>query len=241
MATIASTVSREGTARRTLIRKALLACGIVSSLLYVAMDVIAAMRYATYSYTSQAISELSAVGAPTRPLLVLFGLVYSVLLIAFGVGVWQATNDKRAVHIAGGMLVVHGLVGFLWPFFPMNPRGAERTLSDTGHIVLSIVSVLLIVLYIGFGAAAFGKRWRLYSIGTLLVLLAFGALAGLDGPRIEANLPTPWLGVTERISLGGWLLWVAVLATALLRAEAQRSQVASVGDVIPDTARLSPR
>ena len=32
------------------------------------------------------------------------------------------------------------------------------------------------------------------------------------GGRIAANLPTPWIGVWERINLGVFLLWVVVLA-----------------------------
>jgi hypothetical protein len=35
---------------------------------------------------------------------------------------------------------------------------------------------------------------------------------------VDANLPTPWIGVWERIHLVAWLLWIAVLAIALLRA-----------------------
>jgi uncharacterized membrane protein len=72
---------------------------------------------------------------------------------------------------------------------------------------------------IGFGAAAFGKRFRFYSIATVVILVAFGALTGLDGPRIAANLPTPWVGVWERINIGVFLLWVVVLAVALLHVQ----------------------
>lgn len=85
------------------------------------------------------------------------------------------------------------------------------------HIVAAMVDVLFILLIIGFGARAFGKPFRLYSIGTILVVVLFGALAGLDGPRIAANLPTPWAGVTERICIFAYLLWVAVLAIRISR------------------------
>ncbi|MGZ3488897.1 MAG: hypothetical protein ACXVBY_18775 [Isosphaeraceae bacterium] len=102
-----------------------------------------------------------------------------------------------------------------------NPPFADlcrrETLTDTLHIIGATVDVLFILLIIGFGATAFGKRFRLYSIGTILVLVVFGALAGLDGPRVAGNLPTPWAGVTERINICGFLLWVVVLAIALLR------------------------
>jgi hypothetical protein len=100
----------------------------------------------------------------------------------------------------------------------MHLRGAEFTLTDTMHIVMAMVTVLLMLLAIGFGAAAFGKRFRLYSIATMVILVAFGALTGLDGPRIAGNLPTPWVGVWERINIGAYLLWVVVLAMTLLRA-----------------------
>ena len=73
-------------------------------------------------------------------------------------------------------------------------------------------------LAIGVGAAAFGQRFRLYSIATIVVLLACGGLTFLEAPRVGTNLPTPWIGLWERINISVFLLWVAVLATALLRA-----------------------
>ena len=57
---------------------------------------------------------------------------------------------------------------------------------------------------------------------------------GLDGSRIAANLPTPWVGVWERISIGAFLLWVAVLAIARLRVE---DAGASRGDRSPRNVR----
>ncbi len=87
------------------------------------------------------------------------------------------------------------------------------------HLILGAVDSLLFLLIIGFGAAAFGKRFRLYSIATIVVLLVFGALMGMDAPRVAANEPTPWLGVTERIMIFGAMLWILVLAVVLLRTE----------------------
>src|SRR5690349_5570400 len=53
----------------TMPRKSLLVCGILASLVYVAADVLAAIRYPEYhSFTSRAISELMANGAPTERL-----------------------------------------------------------------------------------------------------------------------------------------------------------------------------
>lgn len=77
------------------------------------------------------------------------------------------------------------IFGLFWP--PMHLRGAGFTLTDTLHIVFAAVTVLIFILEIGFGAAAFGKRFRLYSIATLLVFVVFGTLTGLDGPRIAVS------------------------------------------------------
>jgi hypothetical protein len=86
-------------------RQLLLVCGAVSSLLYGVM--IAAIRFDGYSRISQTPSELTAIGAPTRPLWMLLGAVYTVLVIAFGWGVWKAAGRDRALrfgrHTAGGL------------------------------------------------------------------------------------------------------------------------------------------
>ena len=204
-----------------MVRKVLVVCGIFSSLLYGAM--IGAIRFEGYSPISQTVSELSAIGAPTRPLWIPLGIVYGVLVIGFGLGVWVSAEGKRALRVVGGLLIAWGVIGFAWPFASMHQREVleegGKTLTDTMHIILTMVTVLFMLVAIGFGAAAFGKRFRLYSIGTIVLLLVFGFLTSLDAPRVEANLPTPWVGVWERINIGVFLLWIMVLATALLRAK----------------------
>jgi len=201
-------------------RKSLLICGILSSLLYVAMNVFVPLQWEGYSSASQTVSELSAIGAPTRPLWVWLGTVYSLLVAAFGWGVWKSAGRNRPLRVVGGLMIVDGILSLYWP--PMHLRGAEFTLTDTMHIVWAMVTVLLMMLAIGFGAAAFDKRFRAYSIATMVILVVFGALTGMDGPRIAANLPTPWVGVWERISIVAFLLWVVVLAFALLRAQLEQ-------------------
>ena len=172
-----------------MIRTILLICGIVSSLLYVAMNVFVPMQWEGYSSASQTVSELSAIGAPTRPLWVLLGVAYTLLVAAFGWGVWASARRNRPLRVVGGLLVAYGVIGLAWP--PMHLRevlaAGGGTLTDTMHIVFAMVTVLLMLLAIGFGAAAFGKRFRLYSIATMVILVAFGALTGVDAPRIAGK------------------------------------------------------
>jgi accessory gene regulator protein AgrB len=73
------------------------------------------------------------------------------------------------------------------------------------------------MLIMGFGAAAFGRSFRLYTVATFIVFITFGILIGTEAPGIPKNLPTPHIGIWERINIGAYMLWVIVFAIALLR------------------------
>jgi hypothetical protein len=105
--------------------------------------------------------------------------------------------------MTGGLLIAYGIIGFsMGSNAPAcDPGSRGKTMTDTMHIVLTVVKSLLIMLAVGFGAAALGKGFRRYSVATILVLLVFGALTGQDAPELEANLPTPWMGVLARINI----------------------------------------
>jgi uncharacterized membrane protein len=81
---------------------------------------------------------------------------------------------------------------------------------------------LSVVLAVVFGSTLLGKRFRYYSYATIVTLVVFGVLSGQQGGRVEANLPTPWLGLEQRINAYAFMLWVAVLAIGLLRAQKAR-------------------
>ena len=180
---------------------------------------LAAVLDEDYSSFSQAVSELTSISAPTRPLMLVEGFFYSVLLVAFGVGVRRSGPGNRGLRLTGTLLIVYGAVGPLWYPFPMTARGqlgSTTAVSDIVHVVLGVVDTLLFLSILAVGAAALGKRFRIYSISTLAVVVVFGALTFSYVPRIAAGQPTPWLGVVERLELGAFLLWVAVLAAVLL-------------------------
>jgi hypothetical protein len=222
---MSTSLGREAAPRVTPVQ-ALLACGVLYSLTYaITNDVIAATSYSGYSRMSQAVSELSATGAPTRTFLKAMAPIGTLLIMAFGIGVWKSARGKRALRVTGGLLIAHGVTGLLWLPFPMTSReemiNGTVPANDVGHIVLTAVTVLLIVSEIGFAAAAFGWRFRIYSILTAATVLVFGALTGIESPKVPAGDPTPWMGFYERVSVYAWLLWVAVLAIILLRTQAR--------------------
>ena len=211
-----SMIAKQGNQR---LRKLLLACGVLSSLWYAVMNTVAPIMYEGYSVFSQTVSELSAIGSPTKSLWASLGIFYSIFLTAFGLGVWMSAGQSRALKLVGIATIISAITGIFWP--PMHQReiiaAGGGTTSDVLHIVFTAVLVPLTMVIIGFGATVFGKKFRLYSILTIIVMLGFGILTGLASPDMEANLPTPWLGIWERILIGAQMLWIAIFASLLLK------------------------
>ena len=198
-----------------MVRKLLLICGILSSLLYAGIDVAGGMLWKGYTFSSQPVSDLTAIGSPVRAFVFPLFILYDVLFIAFALGAWIA-NRKRVVRVVGGLLIAYGLVNFIAIFTPEHLGESATSLSNTMHIIATAVTVFLFLLQLVVGAIAFGKKFRLYSLGTLLIILVLGIyiFAG-----VSTNQLVPRVGVMERILIYGYMLWVAVLAIVLLRAE----------------------
>ena len=201
-----------------MVRKALLACGILSSAFYVATDLLASLLYEGYSYAGQNYSELLATGAPTRPLMLLASVAYNLLVAAFAVGIWTSVRPKRVARITGAVMLVYAVLSMVTPlFFQMDMRGAEVTPRGGLHGPMTAVMSLFILLSMGFGAFLAGKRFRFYSFATIAIVLVFGVLTGLRAPQLAAGEPTPWMGPTERVNIYATMLWFAALAITLLR------------------------
>jgi hypothetical protein len=201
-------------------RRILLISGVLASLLYVGIDVLAALRYPEYhSFTDRMISELMATGAPTERLVDPLFLLYGALMMAFGMGVWRS-GHRRRFGITGGLLFAYGALGLLGPtVFEMNVRGSGGDPdADLLHIALTAGLNVLMFAAMGFGASLRGRWFRRYTYATVLIMIALGFVTWLAARGLGAGEPTPWLGFAERVLIGTFLLWVAVLAISLWRA-----------------------
>lgn len=196
-------------------RKILLCCGILSSLFYVGMNIFIPPMFEGYSSTSQTVSELSAIGAPTRTLWVSLAIVYIILFGAFSLGVRASAFGNHQLRITGTLLIIYVIINFYWP--PMHLRGNTPTITDTLHITWALITLSLMMLIMGFGAITLNKQFRIYTVITFIVFLFFGVLIGIESPNIPKNLPTPRIGLWERINIGAFMLWQIFFAIALLR------------------------
>jgi hypothetical protein len=120
-----------------MLQKILLSCGILAPLSYLGTDWLAGRLLKGYSFAAQSMSELSAAGSPTRSLVVSLTLVASVLMIAFGVGVWRAAGQALLPRVVGGLVIGNAIAGLVATlFFPT--RFGERPIfgSRVDHYVL---------------------------------------------------------------------------------------------------------
>ena len=211
------------------VRSVLLICGVVAAVSYVATDIVAGILYEGYSFTDQAVSELFAIGAPTSRIVVPLFSLSSLLLAAFAVGVRMSSRGNRFLRLTAAMFGGSALIGVvLWNLFPMHMRGAAPGFTDTMHLILATNPCVL--LSIAFCIAAFRNWFRFYTAATLLILLLTAVLAFLYAPALQANQPTPGLGLYERVAQYAYELWQVTLAAILLRElndEAQQTKLRS--------------
>lgn len=198
----------------------LVASGVAMFVLYITMDLIASLSYDGYSYTDQTISELSAIGAPTRGMWNAFSVVYQVLTFAFAFGVLRVAGQRRIIRVIGWLLLTFAAINLLWWFGPMHRReelaAGGGDWRDTLHLVVGGMNSLLFFALTGVGMFAFGRWFRWYSIATIAAMVIFGTLMNTDVGAVRDNEPTPWLGIWERIAVEGAMLWLAVFAAVLL-------------------------
>ena len=225
---ILTTSDRAAAIRRTrsIVRTVLLACGLASSVLYIATDILGGLSYSGYSFASRAISELGAIGAPSAGIVAPLYAIYSVLVLLFGAAVLrEVRHNNPPLALSGLLLTMYAAVGIVIAIigasgsatFNMHQRGTASVAADAPHIILTAVFVVLLLAMIATGAFAFGRKFRVYSFVTLAIVIIFAGLTVPFAPRLAAGRPTPGLGIIERINVYAAVLWPGLLSLAILR------------------------
>lgn len=203
------------------VQRLLLAAGVPCALVYIGLDLVAASRYPHYSLRDQAISELSAIGAPTARLWSIVGWFFAAFLVAFAAGLVR-TKGSRALRTVGWLMLALAALGPLWARFPMHQRGTVAVSDDAGHLVLGAVSMVLIAAFMAAGAIAIGGWFRHLSVVMLVVVLATFLWTFTFPLRAAADAQTPWMGVIERVAIYGYLIWIGLLSLVLAPSGAGR-------------------
>lgn len=209
----------------TKLQTILIALGIMSSILYLVTDITASAMWHEYSPVSQTISELIAIDSPTRLYVMILFVVYGLLIYVYGIGIMLSSNGKRALKITALLIIAKEVLGLAATlFFPIHLRGVEADFSDTMHGILTSAGVFLCMFPAMIaGTVSFKGKFRFYSIITMILFIIFGILAGLDQPNYALNIPTPMMGVWERINIYGYMIWIVIFSVLLLRSNKEKN------------------
>jgi hypothetical membrane protein len=190
-------------------------CGVIAPVLFVLMAILGGAIRPGYSHISDTVSELFSPGAPNKHLLDPLHMIYALLMILFGFGVLQFVRESgRSTRggIAGAVLfMAAGLVSVATAtIFPQDAWGSPPTFRGQMHQNLSgivgLLSMLSMVLIgIWFNRTKLFPGFQTYSFVTVGASL-------LSAAWFAANLGSPIMGLTERVTILAGFQWTFVLA-----------------------------
>lgn len=205
--------------------------GIVSLASYTAAVVFAPLAYPGYDWMSQAVSDLSAMGAPSRELWNRLAFFHAPcgLACATATAIYVARNRAWSPLFRTG-IYLFALMNWLsavgYQLFPLAEAGKEITgfssfmhvyVVTTGVVLSSIASLACIA---AAGARSKGPKPLAVAAGIALALMFVGAVG-------TAVVPTRYFGVVERCSVFAAVGFNAILGLSLARGKlAQHSAAA---------------
>lgn len=200
--------------------KFLMICGILAPVVYILTVILGGAIRPGYSHISQAVSDLIATEAPNKSILDSLFALYNLMTIAFGAGLFlyvrsDHQNRRKVIGALGAIiLIVEGVFGIITLFFPEDAGGMKSAISSTGamHIVfagLSSLTTMLAILFMGFWFrnSQTMRRYGLYSFMSVAAVFLSGGFAAFS-----VATQSPIGGLVERITIGGFLQWLFIIA-----------------------------
>lgn len=191
--------------------------GVVSFLSYTAAVVLSPLAYPGYDWMAQAVSDLSAVNAPSAMLwsqLNALTGVCSVVSITL-VCVYMQGKLGKALRIGISLFAaMMWLSAVGYTMFPLTESGYAGTFQDVMHAVVTVLVVVLSIVSLAFIIVG-GFRGRQYR--ALAVLATAALLLMLAGAVGVGVVPAQYFGIPERFSVFAAMGFNAVLGISLFR------------------------
>ena len=190
--------------------------GVISLLSYTAMVVFSPLAYPGYDWLSMAVSDLSAVGAPSAALAeqlnALFGPCAVVSIMAVCVG--AAGCKSKALKIGIGFFAaMEWVTNVGYKLFPWVQDAEASSFQTMMHLVVTALVVLFSIVSLVLIAIGGRKEpmrslsiWALVCLGTMMI--------GAVGTGV---MPKAVFGLFERFSTFSAVIFNAVLGIYLLK------------------------
>ncbi len=185
-------------------------CGILNVVFYVLHDIIGGMHYPEYDRMRQAVSDLTAVDAPSYTIASgyasVHGIFSAVCCACLCILVINVRNPLRlGVYLFAAM---HGISAIGYSLFPLTGSGYDGSVQSFIHVyvVTILVVALSIISLILIAAGSFRDNRKGLSILAVIALLCmfFGAVGSM-------KLPKEVFGIAERFSTYSAVVFTGVL------------------------------
>ena len=188
--------------------------GILAMLFYLLHDIVGAMHYPGYDPMTQAVSDLTAVDAPSYVVASGYTKIYGIFSCLCNVFICLLMRNNRKPLRTGIYLFTAmqftSAVGY--SLFPLTGSGYDGSFQSFMHVyVITVIVVLLsIVSLILIAAGSFKEGKKLLGIFALITLACF-----FTAP-VSAALPSVF-GIVERFSTYGSCVFTLVLSAVVYR------------------------
>jgi hypothetical protein len=212
-------------------RRLLLAAGILAPVVYLAAVVLGGAITPGYSHVEDHVSALVRTGAPHKDVLDPMFLAYNLLTLAFAVGFLmqvrgRAGHKRRTIGtLAALSLAVAAAAGLATVFYPEGVEGDPTSGTGSMHVVLvsinspaTIIAMALAGVWLSAARTSTGPARFSYLMAGVVVASGVASVLGIH---------TSFAGLLERITIGGFVVWLFVIAIEMCRAEGRLVQAAS--------------
>ena len=185
--------------------------GVASIVFYLLHDIVGAMNYPGYNWTSQAVSDLTATDAPSFVIASGFVTVYKILscLCCALLCVLIGDERKKSLRLGVYLFAIMNFISAIgYALFPLSSAGYDGSLQSFVHVyVLTALVVLLsIVSLVLIAVGALNSRNR--SLGVLAIFALALMFVGAVG---SGNVPKEIFGIFERFSTYSAVVFTGVL------------------------------
>ncbi len=191
--------------------------GLMSVVFYFLHDIIGARCYPGYEWTKQAVSDLTAVDAPSYVVAGGISTVYGICSCVCAAFLCVMVRNERKVFKIGiylfSLMLAVSAVGY--SLFPLSSGGYDGSTQSFMHVyvITALVVLLSIVSLILIAIGSFKDKQKALGI---LAIAAFACM--FFGAIGNALLPKEIFGVVERFSTYSAVVFTAVLGIHAFRA-----------------------
>ena len=191
--------------------------GVAAFLSYTAAVVFSPLAYPGYDWMAQAVSDLSAVNAPSLRLWNQLSSLYNVCALVCAMMVCVGIQGKKNRLLRVGIYLFTimewvSAVGF--SMFPLSDSGYAGTFQDKMHIISTVIVVLLSIISLVLIIIAGAKDKSCRSYGIFAAIALGMMMVGAIGMNI---VPKAYFGIVERFSVFAATGYNAVLGIELYR------------------------